>query len=120
MRAGGRGGPRLGGDISGVTLAVARKQRAVDARALDRQLAHDRDMRDLQHLRETLAPIVSRALDWDAFLSLHKALTLAGNQPAEEWKLVAAPLKDRDYRCAKSAGSSPHLRNLSQKPRAYE
>ncbi len=61
------------------TLMVASKQRQADAERLDRQLAHDREMRDLQHLRETLAPIVARLVDWDAFLSLHKALASAGD-----------------------------------------
>jgi hypothetical protein len=87
--------------VSWITLIVARKQRkadadrldkqlehdremreqqrADDADRLDKQLVHDRDMRDLRHLRETLAPIVARLVDWDAFLTLHKALATASD-----------------------------------------
>jgi hypothetical protein len=100
--------------VSLITLWVARKQRGADAvrldqqlthdrtmreqqlqaasGRLDRQLGHDRDMRDLQYLRETLAPIVSRAIDWDAWISLHKELATSGDQPADEWKQIFAPL----------------------------
>jgi hypothetical protein len=89
--------------VSLITLWVARKQRGADSgrhgeqlqaasERLDRQLAYDRDMRDLQHLRETLTPIVARALDWDAFTSLHKGLATVGDRPVDEWKDVIAPL----------------------------
>jgi hypothetical protein len=63
---------------------------------LDRQLAQDREMRDLQHLRETLTPIVARALNWDAWVSFSKALhDLASNYDrlsTETWEQVVGPL----------------------------
>jgi hypothetical protein len=91
------------GIVAGITLLVARKQRESDKRVareqreadsagLDKQLAHDRDMRDLQHLRQTLGPIVAQALDWDAFISLHKGLATSGDRPVDEWKEIIAPL----------------------------
>jgi hypothetical protein len=70
------------GIVSFVTLRAARKQRendttlaslqrAADEGRTEKQLAHDRDMRNLQFLRETLAPIAERAIDWSAFTALH-------------------------------------------------
>jgi len=94
--------------VSLFNLVVARKQRHADSGRLDKQLAHDRkmrekqqeidaarfeqqlahdremrqqqdahdrEMRDLQLMRETLAPIIARTLSWGAFISLHKALS---------------------------------------------
>lgn len=51
--------------------ALAKQQRDADAERTEKQLAHDRDMRNLQFLRETLAPIAERAIEWAAFTSLH-------------------------------------------------
>jgi hypothetical protein len=51
------------------------RQLAQASERVDRQLARDRDMRDLQHLREALAPIAANVLDWDSFISLHKGLS---------------------------------------------
>jgi len=94
------------GIVSYVTLRAAKKQRAndvalaklqreADADRTDKQLAHDRDMRNLQFLRETLAPIVSRALDWDAFISLHRGVATTGDKPFDEWKDAIAPLAQK-------------------------
>lgn len=71
------------GEISGwmppADRAMRQQQNDAESKRLDRQLAHDREMRDLRHLRETLAPIVARLTDWDAFISLHKALATASD-----------------------------------------
>ncbi len=58
------------------------------------QLAHDREMRDLQHMRETLTPIAARAQDWDAFTTLHQRLKADGVQPIDDetWKSKIVPL----------------------------
>jgi hypothetical protein len=83
--------------VAFVTLKVARKQRTndatlaqhqrdADAERTEKQLAHDRDMRDLQYLRETLAPIAEHAIGWEAFTSLHFALDQAESREFEEWR----------------------------------
>jgi FAD/FMN-containing dehydrogenase len=93
------------GIVAFVTLRVARKQRendtAVAGRQRDaeadrtkRQLAHDRDMRDLQYLRETLAPIAEHAIGWEAFTSLHFLLDQAESRDFDEWKAaIKEPVK---------------------------
>jgi hypothetical protein len=114
--------------VSWITLIVARKQRAADAKRLREQLAHDRtmreqelreaserleqqlaqdrDMRDLQHLRQTLTPIVARVLDWDAFTSLHQRLKAESTRPIDDetWTTFIVPL------VAEVADVSEHLR----------
>jgi hypothetical protein len=88
------------GIIAFVTLRVAGKQRENDRKLAqqqrdadvdrtERQLAHDREMRDLQHMRKTLAPIIARTLDWGAFLSLHKALSTAEQVTAPARQVIA-------------------------------
>jgi hypothetical protein len=83
--------------VAFVTLKVARKQRVndttlaqqqrgADAERTEKQLAHDRDMRDLQYLRETLAPIAEHAIDWEAFTSLHFELVQAESRQFEDWR----------------------------------
>jgi hypothetical protein len=55
-------------------------------------------MRDGRYLRETLTPIIGRALDWDAFTAFHKDLKqLAGRDalPPDMWKEDIAPLANR-------------------------
>ena len=85
------------GIVAFVTLKVARKQRAndttlaqqqrsADAERTEKQLAHDRDMRDLQYLRETLAPIAEHAIGWEAFTSLHFLLDQAESRDFDQWK----------------------------------
>jgi hypothetical protein len=64
-------------------VRLAQQQRDADAERTEKQLAHDRDMRDLQYLRETLAPIAEHAIGWEAFTSLHFLLDQAENR---EWK----------------------------------
>ena len=82
--------------VAAVTLKAARKQREndmtlaqqqrdADAERTEKQLAHDRDMRDLQYLRETLAPIADHAIGWEAFTSLQ-----AGRCPTRGSKRGAA------------------------------
>jgi hypothetical protein len=94
------------GIIAFVTLKVAGKQREndrtlaqqqrdADAERTGKQLAHDRDMRDLQYLRETLAPIAEHAIGWDAFTSLHFNLKQAGAFEFEAWRMAALPLVDQ-------------------------
>jgi hypothetical protein len=94
------------GIIAFVTLKVAGKQREndrtlaqqqrdADAERIGKQLAHDRDMRDLQYLRETLAPIAEHAIGWDAFTSLHFNLKQAGAFEFEAWRMAALPLVDQ-------------------------
>jgi hypothetical protein len=84
------------GIVSYVTLRASRKQRAndavlarqqrdADAERTEKQLAHDRAMRNLQFLRETLAPIAERAIDWEAFTSLHFELDTAEGRPFDAW-----------------------------------
>jgi hypothetical protein len=85
------------GIVAFVTLKVARKQREndttvagqqrdADAERTKKQLAHDREMRDLQYLRETLAPIAEHAIGWEAFTSLHFLLDQAESRDFSEWK----------------------------------
>jgi hypothetical protein len=56
----------VAGALGGATLAsvanqlIARRQRKVDGERLDRQLAHDREMRDREHVRAVLGPIADR------------------------------------------------------------
>jgi hypothetical protein len=94
------------GIVAFVTLRVARKQRksdttlaqqqrGADAERTEKQLAHDRDMRDLQYLREMLAPIAEHAIGWDAFTSLHFNLKQAGAFEFEAWRMAALPLVDQ-------------------------
>lgn len=85
------------GIVAYVSFRMAQAQRVADRSHLDIQLRHDREMRDLQHLRETLRPIVARALDWDAFTEFHlKLAQLAaqypGQVPEETWNDVVAAL----------------------------
>lgn len=75
--------------------ALARQQRDADAERIEKQLAHDRDMRDLQYLRETLAPIAEHAIGWDAFTSLHFNLKRGGAFEFEAWRMTALPLVDQ-------------------------
>jgi hypothetical protein len=65
---------------------LAQQQRDADADRTAKQLAHDRDMRNLQYLRETLTPIAEHAIGWDAFTSLHFELTQAEGREFEEWR----------------------------------
>jgi hypothetical protein len=67
-------------------VRLAQQQRDADAERTEKQLAHDRDMRDLQYLRETLAPIAEHAIGWEAFTSLHFLLDQAENREFDEWK----------------------------------
>jgi nitrous oxide reductase len=67
-------------------VTLAQQQRDADAERTEKQLAHDRDMRDLQYLRETLAPIAEHAIGWEAFTSLHFLLDQAENREFDEWK----------------------------------
>jgi FAD/FMN-containing dehydrogenase len=66
--------------------ALAKQQRNADAERTEKQLAHDRDVRNLQFLRETLAPIAERVIDWTAFTSLHFELAQSEG-PAFEQRL---------------------------------
>ena len=43
-------------------------------------------MRDLQYLRETLAPIAEHAIGWEAFTSLHFLVDQAENREFDEWQ----------------------------------
>ncbi len=76
-------------------VTLAQQQRDADAERTEKQLAHDRDMRDLQYLRETLAPIAEHAIGWDAFTSLHFNLKQAGGFEFEAWRMAALPLVDQ-------------------------
>ncbi|HEY5262002.1 MAG TPA: hypothetical protein VIJ33_07795 [Solirubrobacteraceae bacterium] len=67
-------------------MALAQQQRDADAERTEKQLAHDRDMRDLQYLRETLAPIAEHAIGWEAFTSLHFLVDQAENREFNEWQ----------------------------------
>ena len=67
-------------------VTLAQQQRDADAERTEKQLAHDRDMRDLQDLRETLAPIAEHAIGWEAFTSLHFLLDQAEYREFDEWK----------------------------------
>jgi len=92
--------------VAFVTLKAARKQRGndttlaqqqrnADAERTERQLAHDRDMRDLQYLRETLAPIAEHAIGWDAFTSLRFELGQAESREFEDRREIILPLVDQ-------------------------
>jgi len=72
--------------VAVVTLKAARKQRENDVRLAQQQRDADADMRDLQYLRETLAPIAEHAIGWEAFTSLHFLLDQAENREFDEWK----------------------------------
>ena len=41
------------------TLVVARRQRRQDVASLEKTLQHDREMRDLDHIREVIAPMIT-------------------------------------------------------------
>jgi hypothetical protein len=52
-------------------------------------------MRDLQYLRETLAPIAEHAIGWKAFTSLHFEIDQAEGRDFEEWMEIIRPLMDQ-------------------------
>jgi hypothetical protein len=70
------------------------RQLAQDRELREQELAHDREMRDLALMRETLAPIIARTLDWDAFNKLHLRLKVDGTQPIDDatWASEIVPL----------------------------
>jgi hypothetical protein len=70
--------------VAGATLLVARKQRTADAEHLERQLANDRHLRDLEHLRAALQEIIVRALDVEPLGDLLQAVDDAKSEPGAE------------------------------------
>ncbi len=97
--------------VAFVTLKVARKQRDkdttlaqqqrdADAERAEKQLAHDRDMRDLQYLRETMAPVAEHAVGWDAFTSLYFELDHAEDRTFEGWReaIRGPPMRSERHR----------------------